>query len=164
MIRVGGVGWSVPDSRVTCILTVYEASQYLRQAIQSVFDQTYSDWQLLILDDGSSDPLVPLICDEATYDRRVRVERFDTTVGQRKKSCRYAALANFGAANSQGEYLTFLAGDDAYYPDRFERMVGKLDEGHDVVYGAQDMFGEDGRLRGVRPAGRVLAEVDCGGL
>src|ERR1039458_3255846 len=104
--------------RVTVLMTVYQASAYLRAAIQSVFDQTFQNWELLAMDDGSTDSLVPMILSEATYDRRVRVERFDPMEMERFASVRYATNINWGAADTTGEYITYLAGDDYYLPDR----------------------------------------------
>jgi glycosyltransferase involved in cell wall biosynthesis len=137
--------------RVTVILTVYNAGTFLRAAIQSVFDQTFEDWELLAMDDGSTDSLVPMILSEATYDRRVRVERFDPMEMERFASVRYATNINWGAARTTGEYITYLAGDDYYLPDRLERMVAKADEGFPVVYGTQVMLRESGVKLGVRP-------------
>jgi glycosyltransferase involved in cell wall biosynthesis len=121
-----------------------------------VLDQTFENFRLIILDDGSSDPLVQQICLDASYDERVQYERFNTTLGQRRLSCRYAANVNWGVANTDSEFVTFLAGDDYYLPERLERMVAKLDEGHDVVYGSQLMIDEFDSERGLRSAHLVL--------
>src|ERR1035438_6349023 len=92
--------------RVTVLLTVYRAAAFLRAAIQSVVDQTFTDFELLIMDDGSEDWTVSQILSESTYDRRVRVEYFTPTMLERFASVRYATNINWGAEHTTGEYIT----------------------------------------------------------
>ena len=139
-------------------MPIYDAAEYLPQAIDSVLDQTYEDWELIAVDDNSPDLRVMDILDAIT-DRRVTVIHLETTEKKRWESVRYAAIINQSAAVSWGTYLTFLCGDDFYYPDRLERMVAKLDEGNDVVYGPQRMLNEDGTEFGIRSATEVLSNA-----
>ena len=137
---------------VTVILTIYNAAKHLPTAVSSVLGQTYQDWQLVALDDNSSDPKVAEILDSIT-DPRVRVVHLPTTETDRRRSVRYAALINQAVEQVDSPYVTFLCGDDYYLPTRLERMVAKLRAGHDVVYGAQLIREEDGSPR--------LVEVSC---
>jgi glycosyltransferase involved in cell wall biosynthesis len=145
--------------RVSCLLTVYNASAYLREAIQSVFNQTFEDWQLVILNDGSTDPLVAEILSEATYDQRVLVFSFYPSVEQRARTARYATLVNVGVTHATGDYLCHLAGDDHLEPDWFARGAARLDAGASVVYGAQRLVKEDGEFIGLRPAVETLHDA-----
>lgn len=138
---------------VSVILTVYNAGRYLQQSLSSVADQTFRDFELLVMDDGSTDPLVHTlladVLDTEMFDRDQAVVYYESpTEDERRASCRYATLINRAAEASTGHYLTYLAGDDYYLPDRLERMVAKLEEGHDVVYGAQQMIGDTVGVRG----------------
>ena len=135
--------------RVTVLLTVYNSGHLLQRAIDSVLTQSYTDLELLILDDGSTDPGVARILTGVT-DRRARVHTFNPTPVERAATARYATLINWGAAHSSGGYLAYLAGDDHYLPDRLRRMVELLDKGHRVVYGPQLMTSETGGEIGVR--------------
>jgi spore maturation protein CgeD len=144
---------------VTVLLTSYNRPQYLSRAIQSVLAQTFTDWELLILDDGSDNTAETLQNVERWGDQRITVHVFRPTLVERKATCRYATLINWGAAHTTGEYITYLCDDDWYLPSRLERMVALLETGKDVVYGAQEMW-EDGRLFGVRPASAVLANAN----
>jgi glycosyltransferase involved in cell wall biosynthesis len=143
---------------VTCVsvlCTVYNAADYLQQAVNSVLKQTFKDWELLITNDGSEDPRVRKILDRVK-DPRVTVTHLDTTPKERKASVRYATLFNAMAGDAGGEYLTFLCGDDFYYPDRLKRMVQTMSKGHYVVYGAQKLFREDGTWFHTRPCPGIL--------
>jgi glycosyltransferase involved in cell wall biosynthesis len=145
---------------VTVLLTNYEAADYLQQAIDSVLEQAFEDWELLIMDDGSKDPAVETIL-SSVNDPRATVIRYDPSVEERRASCRYATLINLGAAQTTGEHITYLCGDDYYLPDRLERMVAKLTDGHDVVYGPQLMLTSDGDLIGTRATLGVLDDAHC---
>jgi glycosyltransferase involved in cell wall biosynthesis len=139
---------------VSVLLAAYEAADYLQDAVDSVFAQTYQDWELVAVDDNSADPRVMQILDAAGRDPRVFVVHLGTTEDERRQSVRYATIFNLCAEIAEGA-LTFLCGDDFYYPDRLERMVAKLAEGNDVVYGAQRML-RGGVEFGVRSCQGVL--------
>lgn len=144
--------------RVSVFLSVYNAAEHLRQAIDSVLCQTFEDWDMLILDDGSTDPHVREIT-QAVSDQRVSCARFAPTEAERHRSVRYATNFNHGVAQTTGEYLTFLCGDDYYMPDRLERMVRCLDGGAHIAYGPQLLLGNDGEHRGLRGASLVLGDA-----
>ncbi len=128
---------------VTVLLTVFNAGEYLLDAIDSVLEQTFADWEMVIMDDGSTDPRVESTLALAD-DPRVTVKRFHPSTEEREEAVRYAWLINWGAERTTGRYITYLCGDDYYMPDRFERMVALLDAGNDVVYGSQVCLNEDG--------------------
>ena len=131
---------------ISVLVVIYDAADYIQTAIDSVLNQTYTDLEILLLDDGSTDPRVGPICQAAEADDRVEWVRFGTTNVDRQQRVTYASNINWGAKNSSGEYLTFLAGDDYYHLDRCERMVAKLAEGHDCVYGSQERPNANGRF------------------
>ena len=143
---------------VSVVMPIYRAAEYLPAALGSVVRQTYEDWELFAVDDGSQDRGVDAALDRVRSDRRVTVVQLDTTDAERAETVRYATIINRCAALG-ADYLTFLCGDDFYYPDRLERMVAKLDLGLDVVYGAQRLLHEDGTEFGVRSCQGVLANA-----
>lgn len=141
-------------------MPVYECAEHLRGAIQSVIDQTYPDWKLMILDDGSTDPTVSSICSEATHDHRVTYHRFTPTPAERAASVRYATNVNWAVERTDGDYIVVLPGDDYFIPDALERLAAELDGGASVVYGSQWLEWEDGRPRGLRsPAAEPLTDA-----
>lgn len=138
--------------KVSVLLTVFNCGNLLPRAIDSVLEQTYTDWDLTILDDGSTDPLVDECLAAIEGHEKVQIHRFTPTVDERRATVRYATNINFGATVSNGEVLSYLAGDDYYMPTRFERMIAKIKEGHHVVYGPQLLLNEYGVKLGLREA------------
>lgn len=151
---------------VTVLMPIFNRPEYLRQAIDSVIVQTFPDWELWAMDDGSTLPGVwPIVQAYAEQDRRIVPCHFDTTVAERLASVRYSTLINWGVAHSESEYVTYLCNDDWYFPDRLERMLAKLHEGHDVVYGPQAYANADGTLLGTHrwaeePMDRARSRID----
>ena len=147
--------------RVSVILVHYETPRFLQGAISSVLSQTYRDFELHVIDDGSTDPTVAPILDGLGGIANVRVHRCETTNEDRLASCRYATLINWACfGHTAGELVTFLMGDDAYYPDRLERMVTALDTASaEVVYGAQSLCDQHGVEFDIRPAQAPLHDA-----
>jgi len=140
---------------ITVLLVSYNQGWRLKRAIASVHEQTYEDWELLILDDGSTNPDTLHALDACG----MPVKYFHPTMEDRAASVRYATLLNEGAKLTTGDYVSFLSSDDYFMPDRLERMVAKIEDGHDVVYGPQLMVDEDDHEMGVRPAPGVLDDA-----
>ena len=143
--------------RVSVLLTTYNRPGMLREAIESVLAQTYTDYELIILDDNSSDPEQWEVL--AEYRDRAIVYKSDVTPAQRPEKVRYAVLANIGLRLARGEYITYLCDDDLYLPHRLEVMAARLDQGDcQVVYGAQ-RCDRDGQPVMIRPATAKLAKA-----
>lgn len=133
-------------SRVAVLIVIYNAPDYVEKALASVRDQSYRDLEVWLLDDGSTDPGIEPICLEA-LEQNWRYHNFHTTDNDRRQRVTYASNINWGVEQTDAEYITFLAGDDTYYPDRIERMMAKIAEGpHDIVYGSQDRPNANGRF------------------
>lgn len=98
----------------TVVIPVFNAEATLTQTIQSVFDQTCGDWELLLIDDGSSDTSVMICETAATLDSRVRV--LDNP-GKGPATAR-----NYGAYLGSGQYIAFLDADDLWTPERLEKI------------------------------------------
>ena len=100
---------------VSVIVPAYNAEKYLPAAIESVLKQTYRGWELILVDDGSTDS-TPAICDKAAAaDPRVRVVH--------KPNGGLSSARNAGIGASSGKYLTFLDADDLLAPSFLEIMV-----------------------------------------
>ena len=90
--------------KVSIIVPIYKAEKYLNRCIDSILAQTFTDWELLLIDDGSPDKSGD-ICDEyAKKDTRIRVFH--------KKNGGVSSARNLGLDNVQGEYVTFVDSDD----------------------------------------------------
>lgn len=144
---------------VTVVLTVYNQGALLRKAVDSVLSQTYTDWELVVMNDGSTDPEVERVLAPLRCDNRCKVFDFWPTSDERAATARYATLINDAVGRTSSKYVTFLCGDDYYMPDRLERMTAVLDAGNDVVYGPQLMVGHGFAGPMVRPANLILTDA-----
>jgi len=98
----------------TIVIPVFNAEATLTQTIQSVFDQTCGDWELLLIDDGSSDTSIMICETAAALDPRVRVLE---NPGKGPATAR-----NYGAYLGSGRFIAFLDADDIWTPDRLAQM------------------------------------------
>ncbi len=139
--------------RITVVTAAYNVAPYVGATIDSLLAQTYRDWQLVLVDDGSSDDTAAV----ATRfdDRRIRVLR--------QRNAGVSAARNRGIAEIQGDAVLFLDGDDWLAPDALARLVAALDATPEAIaaYGAFCFVSEDGRRRvgaktGPFPAGDIL--------
>lgn len=119
---------------ISIIVPIYNAEQYLRRCIDSILAQSYTDFELLLIDDGSKDASGD-ICDEyAAKDTRVHVFH--------KENGGVSSARNLGLDNAQGEYITFCDADDyvstewlAVYSDAIASNVDLAIQGYYSIYG-----------------------------
>jgi spore maturation protein CgeD len=145
--------------RVSVLLTTWNRPQMLTDAIESVQQQTFRDYELIILDDNSDDPDVWDVLRGVRRDPHVVLYKSNVQPGERAQKVRYAVLANVGLALARGEYVTYLCDDDLYLPRRLEVMTARLDKGDcQVVYGTQrtERAGVQGFMR---PATAILSKA-----
>jgi len=111
--------------KVSIIIPVYNVKEYLNDCIQSVVAQTYSNIEIIIVDDGSNDGS-ELLCDEwAAKDSRIRV--FHKTNGG------LSDARNYGLKRIRGEYVGFVDSDDYIASDMYESFVKAMDPEVDIV-------------------------------
>lgn len=103
--------------KVSVIIPTYNALAYLPQTIDSVRQQTFSDWEILLVDDGSTDGTAAWA--EALGEPRLRY------LSQPNQGC--ATARNRGLDHAQGEYVAFLDSDDLWHPTKLARQVAYLD-------------------------------------
>ncbi|MCT4535552.1 glycosyltransferase family A protein [Halodesulfovibrio sp.] len=137
--------------RVSVLLPVYNQEKYIREAIDSILAQTYSDFEFIIIDDASSDMSVKVI--QQFTDERIRFYVNTKNLGS-------VRTLNEGLSLCRGEYIARMDGDDIAYPERFQKQVEFLDAHPDVgvVGAAVQCFSKDG-------TGEVMRyETDCSAL
>ncbi len=104
---------------ISVIVPVYNTEKYLNQCIDSILAQTFTDFELLLIDDGSTDNSA-MICDEyAQKDSRVRVFH--------KKNGGVSSARNLGLDNACGEWIAFVDGDDWIKPNYLYSMISQSD-------------------------------------
>ena len=109
--------------KVSCILRVYNGEKYIREAIDSILNQTYKDFEFIIIDDGSTDNSVKII--ESYKDSRIKLYKNEKNMG-------LSYATNRGIELAKGEYIALVDHDDVYYNTRLEKQVKYLDENMDV--------------------------------
>lgn len=132
---------------VSIVLPTYNGSRYLDQAIQSILNQTYSNWELIIVDDGSNDDTPNIISRYVAIDSRIRSIRHPI-------NRKLPAALNTGFAQAKGEFLTWTSNDNCYRPNALAIMVSFLEAHPDVgiVYTDYSVIDEGGNVIDYREA------------
>jgi glycosyltransferase involved in cell wall biosynthesis len=127
--------------RVTVLVAVKDGLPWLRDAVESVLSQTYADFELLLVDDGSTDGSADAA--ESYGDPRIRVLRNERNLGQ-------VPSLNRGLHEARGEYVARLDADDVCLPGRLERQLALLESDPSVALVGtwMDVVDERGRLWG----------------
>ena len=99
---------------VSVVIPVFNRAQLVHRAIQSVLDQTFRDFELIIVDDGSSDDLAKSL--SSIKDPRIQFVVHDTNKGA-------AAARNTGVGEARGQYVAFLDSDDCWLPQKLEYQL-----------------------------------------
>jgi len=134
------------EPRLTVLLPVYNAAGFLGEALDSVFAQTYTDFELVLVDDASTDEIEEVL--DRHGDPRLRVLRRMVRGGT-------AVALNDGLAEARGRYAAVMHADDVSLPDRLARQIEFLDRHPEVgiVGGNQQPIDVEGRPVG--PATRL---------
>jgi hypothetical protein len=127
---------------VSVVIPCYEQAEYLPEAVASVVDQTFTDWELIIVDDGSPDETALVASGLiAKYpDNRIRVHR--------QANAGLASARNAGIGSTKGRYVLPLDADDRIDPRMLEATVGVLERDPTIAIAYTDLqqFGEGGEL------------------
>ena len=108
------------DSLISVIVPVYKAEKYLEECVYSILNQSYTNFELILVDDGSPDGC-PALCDRfARQDSRVRVIH--------RKNGGVSASRNTGLAAAGGAYVAFIDDDDYIAPDYLEKLLAAAEE------------------------------------
>lgn len=141
------------DPIVSVLLTTYNQAQWLRQSIESVLIQTYPDWELIVLDNGSTDETC-LLLEEYRSGDRVHVIRY-------QRNSPHTVICNDAIRRARGKYVSILYGDDYYLPSKLERQVAvfeTLPSTYGVVYCAGYRLMSQGELR-ILPCGSYRGNI-----
>ncbi len=121
---------------VTVIIPTYNHAHFLREALQSVCVQTFSDWEVIVVNNFSDDDTIAVV--ESFADPRIRLENF-------RNNGVIAASRNRGIALARGKYLAFLDSDDIWYPEKLARCMAGFDNGVGLVCHGLRWFGNQER-------------------
>ncbi len=110
----------VGEKLISIVLPTYNGEKYLADSIESVINQTYKNWELIIINDCSTDKTLEIAQNYAAKDNRIKVYSNDENLKVPKSLNRGFSLAN-------GEYFTWTSDDNMYKPRAIEYMVNYLD-------------------------------------
>ncbi len=118
---------------ISIITPVYNSARSVGRAIQSVIDQTFKNWEMILIDDLSTDESRDIIRSFASRDERIRLIESASNFGGP------ARPRNIGTKHAQSEYIAFLDSDDWWYPGKLEISLAHMDRA-DVVYHDLDIY------------------------
>lgn len=122
---------------ISVIIPCYNAERYLAPCLQSVLAQDFAEFEVLLIDDGSTDQTAEIAGRYAREDARIRVLR------QENKGV--SSARNLGLSQARGEWVLFLDGDDLLMPGALRILLSAADEKTDMVVCAHQTFDESGR-------------------
>jgi len=119
--------------KISVIMPAYNAEKYIGEAIDSILNQTFTDFEFIIIDDGSSDGTVAVV--KSYDDKRIRFYQNEQNMG-------VAATLNRGLDLATGEYIARMDSDDISLQERFEKQIYYMDEhpGCAVLGGGIELF------------------------
>ena len=107
--------------KVSVVIPCYNVAPFLTRAVNSIRNQTFHDWEMILVDDGSTDATPKVAQQLAQEDPRIRLLKHHTNKGP-------GATRNTGIAQAKAEYITLLDADDEFMPTYLEKAVKILDE------------------------------------
>lgn len=126
---------------ISIIMPTWNRSHYLAESIDSVVRQTYKDWELLVIDDGSTDS-TPVLMDYFLKDKRIKYFP--------KKHEGIAKTRNYGINLASGEYIAVHDSDDFMLPNKLSKSLKRLKKtGADFVYSSYFIADGDGHAHGM---------------
>lgn len=126
------------------IMPLYNKAPYVRKAVESVMEQTFGDWELIVVDNGSTDSSGEIVT--GITDSRIRIVRLEENIGP-------GGARNYGVSQSAAPWVCFLDADDWWEPTFLEEMTGLIERHPDAgIYGTGYYIVKNGRKR-VAPIG-----------
>jgi glycosyltransferase involved in cell wall biosynthesis len=124
---------------VSIIVPTYNSEKFIIDTIQSVQNQSYKNWEVILVDDCSSDNTVAMIIEMVEKDNRIQVFRLNKNLGT-------GVARNKGISNANGRYIAFLDADDLWKSDKLQKQIDFLTE-HNVpfTFSFYDCINEEGK-------------------
>lgn len=128
--------------KVTVLMSAYNAQDFIREAVDSILNQKFKDFEFLIYEDGSSDDTLQILEGYAKMDERIRLVVNEENSGY----LGFLANLNRGLVEAEGEYIARMDADDASFDHRLEKQVEYLDASPEVflIGGGAENILEDG--------------------
>ena len=125
---------------VSVIMPSYNTASFVAESVNSVLQQTYQNWELLIVDDCSSDNSEAVLTELSSRDSRIRYFKLPVNQGS-------AIARNFALEKAQGRYIAFLDSDDLWVPEKLDVQISAMEVNHwPFTYTAYRRIEENGEL------------------
>jgi len=139
---------------VSIITPLYNSAPFIADTIRSVQDQTYTDWEMIIVDDCSTDDSVNIVQSFIEQDSRIKVIRLAQNFGP-------AVARNTAIEAAIGRYIAFLDSDDQWKPNKLEKQIKfMIDNNYSFTYTDCDVIDEEGRFKGIASAKPYVSYSD----
>lgn len=140
------------DNLVSIIMPLYNKGKYIEDTLRSVIEQTYTEWELIVIDDASTDKGSEIVRQYSKKDSRIKYYRNQYNIGA-------AESRNYAIRKANGTYIAFLDADDLWKKEKLEKQIAYMKEkGIAFCYSACEIIDEHGWFKGnVR---RVPAKVN----
>ncbi|WMI66620.1 glycosyltransferase family 2 protein [Aestuariibaculum sp. YM273] len=123
---------------VSIITPSYNSAKFISETIESVQSQTYTNWELIIVNDASSDNTIELLREYIHKDSRIKLLQLKTNSGP-------AIARNKGIDEAKGDYIAFLDADDIWKPNKLEKQISFMQvENCDVCFSDYDLINDQG--------------------
>jgi hypothetical protein len=129
---------------VSIITPSFNSEKFIVEAIQSVQNQTYKNWEMIIVDDCSTDKTVSIVEEIAIKDRRIKIYKLEKNSGT-------GIARNTALTSAKGDYICFLDSDDLWKPQKLEKQIGFLKNNKvPFTFSFYDCIDERGKLMNKR--------------
>jgi len=140
------------NSLVSVIMPSYNTAKYIVDSINSVLAQTYQDWELIIVDDHSTDNTMEIL--QQYTDKRIRIF-------SNRQNSGVAVTRNRAIEKAKGRWLAFLDSDDLWCPDKLEKQIAFMERnGHSVSYTKYEKIDELGKPLKIEVSGPMVVDSD----
>jgi glycosyltransferase involved in cell wall biosynthesis len=113
--------------KISVIMPIYNCEEYLKEAVESILNQTFTDFEFIIVNDGSTDKSLSILREFEQKDKRIKI------ISRENKGLIYSL--NEGIKLAQGKYVARMDGDDVSFPERFEKQVKFMEDNKLAVCG-----------------------------
>ena len=131
--------------KISIIITSYNYEIFISEAIDSIINQTYSNWELIIVDDGSDDNSVEVIKKYCEKDNRIKLFQHENAVNKGLKD-----TVLLGMEKASFEWVTFLESDDLYKPNYLEEKVNAIENNPEIglIFNDVEIIGDEDEIKG----------------
>ena len=138
------------NALISIIMPAYNTASFIQQSIESVLSQTYPDWELIVIDDYSTDATAEIVKSYCSRDSRI-------ILLQNEKNYGVAVSRNRGLQQASGRYLAFLDSDDLWIPEKLEKQLSFMQENdYAFTFSSYQQITAEGLKKRVIQAKRVI--------